>query len=70
MKKEHEIPEEIKELIKARIMTLPSNLNLSFGSGKDYNKEELLQNIEKETVFGKLFVNMQLKYLRNLKNYS
>ncbi len=58
---------ELKKLIKIRLEAAPSNIGFSIG--KCFSKEELLKEIENETEIGKLFIKLQLEYLRSMKNW-
>lgn len=63
------LTENIKKLVLARLMIMPSNLRLSIGS-KDYTKEELQNHIEKGDEVGKEFAEMQIEFLRDLASGS
>ncbi|MDI6806429.1 MAG: hypothetical protein QMD14_01280 [Candidatus Aenigmarchaeota archaeon] len=58
--------EEIKKLILVRLEAMPSNIEIFLG-GRSLNKEELIEEVKKDTELGKLIVEMQLKYLRQMK---
>lgn len=61
----NEFNENIKKLILARLMAMPSGLRLSIGS-QDYTKEELKKHIEEGDAIGNEYTNIQLEFLRDL----
>lgn len=68
MKKEDkEKKEEIKKLVIARLDALPPNISISVGSEGHFNKEELIKQIENDTEIGKKMIEIELEYLRKLK---
>lgn len=68
MKKEDkEKEEEIKKLVIARLDTLPPNVSISVGSKGHFNKEDLIKQIENNTEIGKKMIEIELEYLRRLK---
>jgi hypothetical protein len=58
--------EEIKNLVLVRLEAMPSNIKIFLG-GKSFRKEELIEEVKKDTELGKLIIEMQLKYLRQMK---
>lgn len=68
MKKEDkQKKEEIKKLVIVRLDALPSNISISVGSEGHFNKEELIKQIENDTEIGKKMIEIELEYLRKLK---
>ena len=59
--------EEIKKLVLIRLESMPSNIKVSIGSGKDLSREELIEEVKKESELGKLIIKVQLEYLRSMK---
>ena len=66
-KGENKINEEIKKIVIARLEVFPSDKKISIGSIGELTKEEMIENVEKETDIGKKIVEVQLNYLRTLK---
>jgi hypothetical protein len=62
------IPKEVKELILARLDVMPNNIKLSIGSYGSFSKDQLKENVEKETEIGHKIVEMQLNFLRAVSN--
>ena len=58
--------EDIKELIKERISVMPENLRLSVGNYGTFNKEQILNSIEKGDKVGEAVIEMQLNFIRAL----
>ncbi|KKQ35441.1 MAG: hypothetical protein US51_C0005G0004 [Microgenomates group bacterium GW2011_GWA2_37_6] len=67
MNKEDKKKEEIKKLVVARLDALPPNISISVGSEGHFNKKELIEQIENDTEIGKKMVEIELEYLRKLK---
>lgn len=66
-KDENKIDEEIKKIVIARLEVFPSDKKISIGSIGELTKEEMIENVEKETDIGEKIVEVQLNYLRTLK---
>ena len=67
MKNKKKQKNEIKELIIARLETLPSNKKISIGSTGEYTKEELIKHIEEGDSIGKKITEVQMDFLKSLK---
>ncbi|MEM3860767.1 MAG: hypothetical protein QW478_15465 [Candidatus Micrarchaeaceae archaeon] len=61
------IPMDIKELVIARIDTMP-NRNIVIGNYGVFNKEQLKEHIENEDKIGIKVVEIQLEFLKALKD--
>jgi hypothetical protein len=59
--------EEIKRLVLLRLESMPDSIKISIGSEGELTKEQLIDNVKRETDLGKLIVEMQMKYLRSMK---
>jgi hypothetical protein len=65
------IKEKEKEVVIARLEVLSPELFFSVGSdGKGFSREELIEEINKNTEIGKNFVKSQFDFLRALKDGS
>ncbi len=58
---------QIKKLVTERLEVLPSNKSISIGSEGSFSKEDLIESVERGDEIGKKITNIQLKYLRSLK---
>ncbi len=58
---------EIKKLVIARLDALPSNISISVGSEGHFNKTELIKQINNDTEIGRKMIEIELAYLRKLK---
>ena len=58
---------EIKELVIVRLEALPENFKLSIGGTGEFDKHELIERVKKGDEIGKRIVQIQLNYLRSLK---
>lgn len=59
--------EQIKKLVIARLDSLPSNVNISVGSEGSFNKQQLIEQVESDTEIGEKMIEIELEYLRKLK---
>ena len=59
--------EEIMELVKARLNVMPREVVLSIGSYGEFKRDELIKQVEDNTSVGKKIVEIQMQYLRLLK---
>lgn len=57
--------DKIKELVMARIKTMPFNIGISMGNS-NYNREQLLEHIEKEDEVGQQITKVQISFLQDL----
>ncbi len=60
-----ELQQQIKELVIARILTLPEDVSLSVGH-EDLKREQLIAHVEKEDEIGKDIIDMQLEFIRDM----
>lgn len=58
---------EMRDLVIARLKTLPSDKKLSVGSSGDFTRDELIEHVEKNDELGNKIVEVQMEYLRLLK---
>ena len=61
-----DISEDIKNLVIARLETIPSNVEISIGSEGSFTIKDLIERVEKQDDIGKKMIEMQLAYLRSL----
>ncbi|OGF38219.1 hypothetical protein A2482_04095 [Candidatus Falkowbacteria bacterium RIFOXYC2_FULL_48_21] len=59
--------QEIKQLVIERLKTLPENIGLSIGSMGDFDKQELISHVEQGDDIGQKIVEVELSFLRGLK---
>ena len=60
---------EIKQLVIERLRRIPTGKKISIGSDGDYTSEELIKFIENNDKVGDKVIEMQLEYLRSLKDF-
>lgn len=61
------LDEEYKEIVIARLETLPSNKKISIGSSGEFTKEELIESVKREDELGKKMVQIEMEFLQSLK---
>lgn len=62
-----DLNEHEKVLVLARLEALPSNVGISVGDGGSYTKNEIIQHVEDEDDIGRKFIEIDLEFLRALK---
>ncbi|KKP78438.1 MAG: hypothetical protein A2271_05080 [Candidatus Moranbacteria bacterium RIFOXYA12_FULL_35_19] len=67
-KKNNTIEKEIQELVKARLSVMPDNVFISIGAnGETYTRDELIEHVNKKDDIGKLIIDIDMGFLRALK---
>lgn len=61
------IDSDVKRLVIARLEALPNNVGIAVGSAGNFTKDELLSCIEQENEVGQMFAELDMEYLRALK---
>lgn len=61
------ITKDVKELVKARLNVLPLNISVSIGSDGAFNRDELIEHIEKEDSIGEKIIQVDMEFLQALK---
>jgi len=56
-----------KKLVLARLATMPLDMELSLGSMGSFDKEKLIDEVEKGTEVGNLVIEVYMNYLRSFK---
>jgi len=59
---------DAKRLVMARLDVLPSNVGIAVGSAGNFTKDQLLEHIDDEDEIGQMFIELDLKFLRALKD--
>lgn len=67
---DHNISDEIIDLVIARLETIPPNISVSIGAEGDFSIEELIKRVKAKDEVGKKIIEMQLQYIKSLKKYS
>ncbi|TAN33239.1 hypothetical protein EPN28_02810 [Patescibacteria group bacterium] len=63
-----EIAQEIKDLVVARLKTLPENTGISIGSMGNFSKQDLISHVEEGDEVGQKIAEVELSFLRGLKD--
>jgi len=61
------ISKQIKELVLARLEVMPSTMKVSIGSYGAFSKNDLKSHVEKEDEIGKKVIEVQMAFLRAIK---
>jgi hypothetical protein len=57
--------QEIKKLVIARLQTMPPSMNVSLGSMGTFDREQLIEQVKKDTDIGEKIIEVHLNYLRS-----
>ena len=57
--------EKLKEIVIARVRTLPQEMRISLG-GEDFSSEDLVRHVERGDETGIEFLKMNLQYMQDL----
>ncbi|MDD5527834.1 MAG: hypothetical protein PHO56_02540 [Patescibacteria group bacterium] len=60
--------ELIKEIVIARLKSLPEDMGVSIGSEGNFKKEELISSVEEGGEMGQKIIEVEMNFLRGLKN--
>ena len=63
-----DINDDIKELVVARLQTLPDDKGISIGSVGELTKEQLIGHVRSGDEIGASFVKIEMNFLRALKD--
>ncbi len=61
------ISKQIKELVLARLEVMPNTMKVSIGSYGAFSKNDLKGHVEKEDEIGKKVIEVQMAFLRAIK---
>jgi hypothetical protein len=67
-KSEDKYSEDIRKLVVARLKTISRKTSFSIGDDGDFSVEDLITRIEEGDDVGNKIIEMQLDYIRNLRN--
>lgn len=60
--------DDVRDLVVARLETLPSGAVISIGSGQELTKEELIQSVKDGNETGQKMVEIEMSFLQGLKD--
>ena len=58
--------ENVKELVKLRLMSSPSNIEVCIGAFGCFTKDQLIEEIEKGSPIGDAVIRMELTFIRKM----
>lgn len=61
-----EYDNDVKELVKIRLRTTPSNIKFSIGKFGEFDRDQLISEIDKNSDIGKAIIRMELLFLRKM----
>lgn len=59
--------ESVKELVLARLETLPAGAVISIGSGEELTKAEMIKSVQDGNEVGKKIIEIEMSFLQSLK---
>ncbi len=63
---EQQIPEELKELVIARLNVIPNGVKMSIGADGEFTRGELIEKVNEGGAIGQQIVKSQLEFLQAL----
>lgn len=67
MENKEEITNEIKKIVIARLEVLPENKKISIGNFGEFSKDELIDNVNKNSEIGNKIIEIEMEFLRAMK---
>jgi hypothetical protein len=64
------ITSDEKLLVLARLSTLPTNMGIAVGNEGPFTIAEIKEHVESEDDLGRQYIEMQLEFLRSIKDGS
>ena len=64
---DQEISQEIKDLVIARLESLPTDKEISIGSDGEFTKEQLIKHVEDDDEIGRTIIEVEMSFLKALK---
>lgn len=61
---------DVKELVKLRLMSTPSNIKISIGSFGEFTRDQLIEQVEKGTPIGNAAIRMELLFIKKMPSIS
>ena len=61
-----EYDNDVKELVKLRLMSTPSNIRISIGNFGEFTREQLIKEVEKGSPVGSAAIRMELLFIRKM----
>ena len=57
---------DVKELVKLRLMSTPSNIRISIGGFGEFTRDQLIEHVEKGTPAGNAAIRMELLFIQKM----
>lgn len=61
---------DVKDMVKLRLMSTPSNIKISLGSFGEFTRDELIEQVERDTPAGQAAIRMELLFIRKMPSLS
>lgn len=58
--------EDVKELVKLRLMSTPSNIKISIGNFGEFSRDQLIKEVERGSAVGNAAIRMEIVFIRNM----
>lgn len=65
--KNNGLNKDMKELVKARLSVLPKNVSVSIGQEGVFNRDELIEHVDKEDDVGQKVTQVEMEFLQAIK---
>ena len=58
--------EDVKDLVKLRLMSTPSNIRISIGSFGEFTRDQLIEQVREGTEIGNAAIRAELLFIRKM----
>ncbi len=58
--------EYIKKLVKERLSAMPPNVSFSIGNFGDFTRDQLIEEVEKDSEVGRIAIKMQIDFIKKI----
>jgi hypothetical protein len=59
---------EIKNLVMARLESLPADAIVSLGSGSEFTRDQIIESVRRGDDIGRKMIEIEMTFLQGLKN--
>lgn len=60
----------VRELVKLRLMGTPSNIKISIGGFGEFSRDQLIQEVDRGSAAGNAAIRMELLFIRKMASIS
>ena len=57
---------DIKRIVGERLLATPPNISFSIGNYGDFTRDQLIEEVDKESLVGEAVIEMQVEFIRRM----